>query len=168
MRWTTLLLVLALPLVAKAEPETWKPARGPLLTRWASEVKPDRVLPEYPRPQMVRKEWLNLNGLWEFSAASSKGDPTFGTELARRILVPFPVESALSGIMESHSHVWYRRMFTVPAAWQGQRILLHFGAVNWDSAVYVNGKKLAAHQGGYDPFQIDITDALNKEGPQEL
>src|SRR5439155_2592134 len=84
------------------------------------------------------------------------------------ILVPFPVESALSGVKESHSHVWYRRTFSVPKGWAGKRLLLHFGAVNWECAVLVNGKKLATHQGGYDPFSVDVTDALVEKGPQEL
>ncbi len=146
----------------------WKPAKGPLMTRWSKQVNPSKVLPDYPRPQLVREQWLNLNGVWEFGGAPAKAKPPLGLELPGKILVPFPVESALSGVMESHSHVWYRRTFTVPKAWSGQRILLHFGAVNWDSTIYVNGKEIGTHQGGYDPFSFDITDALVEKETQEL
>ncbi|MFO0881618.1 MAG: glycoside hydrolase family 2 TIM barrel-domain containing protein [Gemmataceae bacterium] len=159
-----LALLLMVPLGALAD--EWKPARGPLMTRWAKDVTANRVHPEYPRPQLVRERWLNLNGVWEFGPA--RGEPHFGAALPRKILVPFPVESALSGVMESPPRVWYRRTFTVPEKWAGQRILLHFGAVNWESEVYVNGKKLTTHRGGYDPFSVDVTEALMPGGPQEL
>jgi hypothetical protein len=161
-------LSLALLLPRSHAADDWKPAKGPLLTKWTKEIKADKVHPEYPRPQLARTEWLSLNGLWQFGGARDSAPPPFGLDLPGRILVPFPVESALSGVMEAHSHVWYRRTFSVPKAWAGQRILLHFGAVNWDSAVYVNGKKVVTHQGGYDPFSADITDALNTKDPQEL
>ena len=148
----------------------WKPAPGPLFTRWAKDVSPDKVLPEYPRPQMVRERWLNLNGLWQYSLpteAPKDADLPIGKDLPDTILVPFPVESALSGVMKRSEHITYRRTFEVPKEWKDNRVLLHFGAVNWESAVFVNGKKVADHKGGYDPFSADITDAL-KDGPQEL
>jgi hypothetical protein len=146
----------------------WKPAPGPLMTRWAKDVTPDTVHPEYPRPQMMREQWQNLNGLWQFAFAKDGEEPPFGKELSDRILVPFPVESALSGVMKQAERLWYRRMFAVPQKWAGKRVLLHFGAVDWEAAVWVNGKKLGVHQGGYDAFQFDITDALKSDGEQEL
>ncbi len=166
----SLLVALAfLSLPAARAADDWKPAKGPLMTKWAKEVKADNVHLEYPRPHLVRTEWLNLNGVWQFSGAKAGDEPPVGRDLPGRILVPFPVESALSGVKESHTHVVYRRTFTAPKAWAGQRVLLHFGAVNWDSAVYVNGKKVAGHQGGYDPFSADITDALSAtKDAQEL
>jgi hypothetical protein len=112
---------------------------------------------------------LNLNGLWQFArAAGAQETPPVGRPLAREILVPFPVESALSGIMERAERVWYRREFTIPAAWKGKRVLLHFGAVDWEATVWVNGKRLGVHRGGYDPITFDLTGALTASGSQEL
>ncbi|RMF92423.1 MAG: glycoside hydrolase family 2 [Planctomycetota bacterium] len=138
----------------------WSPAKGPLATRWAKQVSPKNVHAEYPRPQMVRHRWLNLNGLWEVTLDDSPE--------AKEILVPFPVESALSGVMEQAERLHYRREFRVPAAWRGSRILLHFEAVDWEATVSLNGRKLGTHRGGYDSFTFDITDALRSDGPQEL
>ncbi len=146
----------------------WKPANGPLMTRWAKDVAPDKALPEYPRPQMVRPDWINLNGLWQFAHAAKDEAPPLGKDLAKQILVPFPVESALSGVMERAERVWYRRTFTTKKEWEGKRLLLHFGAVNWEAHVWVNGKAFDPHRGGYDGFTLDVTDALKKEGEQEL
>jgi hypothetical protein len=146
----------------------WKPAQGPLMTRWAKDVRPDRVLPEYPRPQLVRKDWLNLNGLWQLGFAKAGDAPPLGKELPEQILVPFPVESALSGVMKHADRLWYRRTFQVPKEWNGRRVLLHFGAVDWEANVWVNGKDLGAHRGGYDAFELDVTDALKPDGEQEL
>src|SRR5438067_6307310 len=113
------------PLAAPAA--DWKPAQGPLQTRWAKDVRPDRVHPEYPRPQLVRRDWLNLNGLWQMEFAKQGDAPPTGKALAEQILVPFPVESALSGVMKRTDRLWYRRTFEVPRAWTGRRLLLHFG-----------------------------------------
>jgi beta-galactosidase/beta-glucuronidase len=146
----------------------WKPAVGPLKTRWASDVRPDRVLPEYPRPQLVRERWLNLNGLWQFAIGKKDDAPPIGRDLNEQILVPFPVESALSGVMKQADRLWYRKTFKVPANWSGSRILLHFGAVDWETQVWLNGKDLGTHRGGYDRFSFDLTPALNAEGVQEL
>src|SRR3954468_2516747 len=124
--------------VARAD---WQPAKGPLLTRWAKDVSPDKVHPEYPRPQMVRKDWLNLNGLWDYAIRPTEQKQPDAFD--GRILVPFPVESALSGVMKMagpDKRVWYRRAFTVPQQWGQKRVLLHFGAVDWDTTVSVNGK----------------------------
>lgn len=164
---TLLAVVLAAGGISAASAEQWKPAKGPLETRWTRTVSPENVHPEYPRPQMVRPNWLNLNGLWQLSLDPSQTVPT-GKDLPERILVPFPIESALSGLMKQADRVWYRRMFRIPASWKGQRVLLHFQAVDWEATVYVNGKELGTHRGGYDAFWLDVTDALNPAGDQEL
>ncbi len=142
------------------------PVKGPLSTKWAKDVKPDAPLPEYPRPQLVRADWANLNGVWQF-AFGKEGDPApIGKDLADKILVPYPVESALSGIMKpvETGRVWYRRTFHVPAAWRDRKLVIHFGAVDWESTVWVNGKELGTHKGGYDGFDYDITSALKPDG----
>jgi hypothetical protein len=157
-----------LMLLAPARGADWQPAKGPLMTRWAKDVVPDKVHPEYPRPTMVRKEWMNLNGLWEFAAAKKDELPPLGKKLDAQILVPFPVESALSGVMKPAERVWYRRMFEFKKEWSDQRLLLHFGAVNWEATVWVNGKRFDAHRGGYDGFTLDITDALKRGRDQEI
>jgi len=153
---------------AWAAGDSWQPAQGPLKTRWAKEVSPANAHPEYPRPQMVREEWLNLNGIWDLAISSKDATrATFDTQ----ILVPFPVESALSGVMRKVSEndrIWYRRLFDVPAKWRGKRVLLHFGAVDFETSVWVNSKQVGQHRGGYDGFTIDISDAINPLGENEL
>jgi beta-galactosidase/beta-glucuronidase len=133
-------------------------------------VDPEEVLPEYPRPMMERKEWKNLNGLWQFQKANEGDQVPFGKKLKRHILVPFPWESALSGIREQFDsrRAWYRRTFSIPESWTGERILLHFGAVDWEATVYVNGRCVGTHRGGYDAFSFDITHFLETKGEQEL
>ncbi len=160
--------LMILMLTSLAQAETWKPAAGPLMTRWAKDVTPEKVLPEYPRPQMERPEWLSLNGVWQLQKLDAGAQPEFGKDLPLQILVPFPVESSLSGVMQHGERFVYRRTFQLPDKWQGKRILLHFGAVDWEATVFVNGKKLGEHRGGYDGFSFDITDALKPAGPQEL
>ena len=147
----------------------WQPAKAPLMTRWAAEVSPTNALPEYPRPQLVRSNWLNLNGLWDYTITSDTATQT--SMFAGKILVPFPVESALSGVMTNfneHSKLWYRRQFSVPETWRGQRVKLHFGAVDWHAEVQVNGHIVGQHQGGYDAFTFDITDALDWSGANDI
>ncbi len=163
-----LLSLLVLVAAPWGHAESWKPARGPLATRWAAAVSPNNVLPEYPRPQMVRPEWLNLNGLWELAFAAADDPLPAGKPLPHRVLVPFPIESALSGIMKHADRVWYRRTVEIAAAWKGRRVLLHFGAVDWEATVYVNGRELGTHRGGYDGFCFDMTEALRPAGPQEI
>jgi hypothetical protein len=142
-----------------------------LRTKWADEVGPKNAHPEYPRPQLTRDAWQNLNGEWQFAAAKSGDKPPVGKQLGEKILVPYPVESQLSGIERHEDRMWYRRTFTVPADWHigsGQRLLLNFGAVDWQSEVYVNGVRVAEHRGGYDRFGVDVTDALKPGRTQEL
>ena len=140
----------------------WKPAGDKIMTEWASQVDPSNVLPEYPRPIMERGEWKNLNGLWNY-VIIEKGQPipaTFDGE----ILVPFAVESALSGggkRMDDTKELIYQRSFDVPSAWKGKQVLLHFGAVDWKADVWVNDVKVGSHTGGYAPFSFDITAALS-------
>src|SRR6266542_6212637 len=160
-----------------AAEEDWQPAKGPLMTRWARDVSPKNAHPEYPRPQMVRKEWQNLNGLWDYAIRPKDQDAP--SVFDGKILVPFPVESALSGVMKpvgEQNRLWYRRTFTVPKDWSiagptsrsKRRLLLHFAAVDWEAMVWVNGKELGAHRGGYDGFSFDITDALGASREQEI
>jgi autotransporter-associated beta strand protein len=146
----------------------WQPKQAPLMTDWAQQVNPTNVLPEYPRPQMVRSNWMNLNGVWQFQSGATNDPVPAGQNLASVILVPFPMESALSGVMQYSPFSWYRRQFTVPTEWSGQRILLHFDAINWRSQIYINGQSVGIHTGGYDPFTYDVTSYLTNTGPQEL
>jgi hypothetical protein len=139
------------------------------MTRWGSNVTPENVWPEYPRPQLTRPEWSNLNGLWDYAITSDSADQP--TNFAGQILVPFPVESALSGVatnFDEQSRLWYHRSFTVPASWRGQRVRLHFGAVDWHCDVRVNDWKVGLHEGGYDAFSFDITDALRWQGAEQM
>lgn len=147
----------------------WQPAAGPLRTRWAIHVSPDTALPEYPRPQMVRPDWSNLNGLWDYAVRSKESEVPASYD--GQILVPFPIESQLSGVMKSvtdKDRIWYRRYFELPRDWLGRRFLLHFGAVDFDTVVYINGKEVGQHRGGYDAFSFDITDELATSGKNEL
>jgi len=140
------------------------------MTRWASAVDPGSILPEYPRPQLVRRRWQNLNGLWQFAVMTDSAAPLpFGRELSQQILVPFAMESALSGVGKHAERVVYQRTFRTPAYMSlGERLLIHFGAVDWRATVYVNGKRLGEHVGGYTPFTFDATPALTARGDQEL
>ncbi|MEX2730130.1 MAG: glycoside hydrolase family 2 protein [Candidatus Sigynarchaeum springense] len=142
----------------------WRMKAAPLMTRWAADVDPAHALPEYPRPQMVRENWLNLNGLWDFATVGYA--PPF--HYPYKILVPFPMESALSGMMSHSERVWYRRTFTVPPSWAGDNVILHFGAVDWQSEVFINGVSAGIHRGGYDPFEFDITTYLRSGGDNEI
>ena len=138
-----------------------------LKTRWAEEAMCDLPLPEYPRPQMVREDWINLNGMFDFAIT---GDIEWCEEYTDEIRVPFAVESCLSGIckrVSAKDRLWYRKKITLPESFKGKRTLLHFGAVDWECKVYVNKKEVGSHIGGYCPFVIDITDALT-DGENEL
>ncbi len=138
----------------------WQPAGDKLKTRWASEIDVNNVLSEYPRPIMERGEWQNLNGLWDYVILPVGQSPT---SFDGEILVPFPVESSLSGVQErvgKDNELWYQREFTIPSGWRNNKVLLHFGAVDWRTDVWVNDIKVGNHQGGYTPFSFDITQAL--------
>ncbi|MCW2882288.1 MAG: glycosyl hydrolase family 2 [Sphaerisporangium sp.] len=143
-----------------------------LRTKWAKDVDPANPLPEYPRPQLTRDQWRNLNGTWQFAPAKQDEAPPFGRDLTEKIVVPYPVESVLSGIGRHEERMWYRRTFTVPNSWKvragGDRLLLHLDAVDWESTVYVNGKQVGTHKGGYGHYSVDVTDALKPSGKQEL
>ncbi|WP_236049969.1 AbfB domain-containing protein [Paractinoplanes ovalisporus] len=170
-RVPSLLAVLALAassLVGVASPANAAivPKTPPLTTPWTSQVSTTNPLPEYPRPQMTRPDWQSLNGEWEFlnpTDVNRNAAPPVGQTLPERILVPYPVESALSGIMRNDQRdlMFYRRTFTVPAGWNGRRVQLHFGAVDYEATVWVNGRQVTTHKGGYDRFEVDVTDALN-------
>lgn len=133
----------------------WSAKKPPLTTPWTNQVGPGNALPDYPRPRLVRAAWQNLNGLWQYQDSEE-------------ILVPYPPESALSGIGRHDDVMTYRRTFTVPGSWQGQRVLVHFGAVDQTATVWVNGKQVVSHDGGYTEFSADITDALKPGGEQEI
>lgn len=157
---------LALALCAQAQ---WKPAGDKIKTQWAEQVNPKSVLPEYPRPLMERSEWQNLNGEWEYAIK-----PLGEVEPASfdgNILVPFAVESSLSGVQKEvgeKNELWYKRSFTVPAKWKGKDVMLNFGAVDWKAEVFVNDVLVGSHKGGYTPFSFDITPFLKGSGAQKL
>lgn len=144
------------------------PKQAPITTKWAKDMNPANPLPDYPRPQMVRKDWLNLNGVWELQSGLEGDSVPVGKKLSGSIIVPFPVESALSGVMLHFNRLWYRRTFTLPGSWTGKRVILNFGAVDYESQVYLNGKSVGIHKGGYDPFSFDITSYLNPGATQEI
>lgn len=145
-----------------------------LTTPWGDKVDRNNPLPEYPRPQQVRDDWKNLNGQWEFAGAAAGEQPVFGKKLDERITVPYPVESQLSGLERHEDHMFYRKLVTVPKSWSvgkrgsDDRLKLNFGAVDYHARVWVNGKQVAEHTGGYTAFSADITDALKGSGPQEI
>jgi beta-galactosidase/beta-glucuronidase len=147
----------------------WSPVPGHMMTRYGAAINPDTVWPEYPRPQLVRPSWVNLNGLWNYAVAQEQTtQPAHG---GGQILVPFPIESALSGVgqaLQPNQILWYEHQFHCTPPKDGARTLLHFEAVNYIAAILVNGKLISEHQGGYDPFTIDITDALVPSGTQDL
>jgi len=139
-----------------------------LQTKWAADVKPDNPLPEYPRPQLARKQWINLNGAWTYAIADASAPRPASFD--KRIVVPFPVESQLSGAGEwvaPNQRLWYRRTFATPSVADGQRLLLNFGAVDWETDVYVNGMLAGSHKGGYDPFTFDVTSALTRGAAEQ-
>lgn len=156
--WMVLALWGALAVQLHAQ---WKPVEGRISTQWSEQVNPDNVLPEYPRPIMERTEWKNLNGLWDY-AIIEKGKHA-PSVFDGKILVPFAVESSLSGVgktVGAEKKLVYRRSFDIPSSWKGKRVLLHFGAVDWRTDVWVNDVKVGSHTGGFTPFSFDITEAL--------
>ena len=146
----------------------WTPVGDRIKTSWAEKIDVNNVLPEYPRPIMERSEWSNLNGLWKYAVLPlGKSIPD---SFEGDILVPFAVESSLSGVgktLGEDKELWYQREFVIPSKWRGKRILLHFGAVDWKTEVWVNNIKVGEHTGGFTPFSFDITPAL-LNGENEL
>jgi hypothetical protein len=150
---------------------SWHPKTPPLSTPWTDLVGPGNALTEYPRPQMARTRWLNLNGVWDYTGRSEQTAlpaPPPADAYREHILVPYPTESALSGIGRHDDQMWYRKIFTLPDLWRGQRVLLHFGAVDQIATVWVNNREVAHHEGGYTEFSADITEALRWPGTQEI
>ena len=147
----------------------WKPAGDKIKTQWANKINTSAVLPEYPRPIMERNEWKNLNGLWEYAITDLGGNVP--AHFDGQILVPFAVESSLSGVGQrvgAKKELWYSRSFEVPVAWKNKNVLLHFGAVDWKADIWVNDVKVGSHTGGFTPFSFDITAALSGKGNNRL
>ncbi|RGP18384.1 glycoside hydrolase family 2 protein [Parabacteroides gordonii] len=157
---------LALTLGAQAQ---WKPVGDKIKTKWAEQINPKNVLPEYPRPQLERTDWVNLNGEWEY-AIKPKGQVE-PASFDGNILVPFAVESSLSGVQKEvgeNNELWYKRTFSVPANWKSKDIVLNFGAVDWKADVFVNDILIGSHQGGFTPFSFNITPYLTGKSNQKL
>lgn len=147
----------------------WQPAGDKIKTTWGESLDPNNVLPEYPRPIMERQQWQNLNGLWDYSI-TEQGAPR-PEKADGKILVPFAVESSLSGVMKTvgaSKELWYNTNFTVPRAWRNKSLILNFGAVDWKADVWINDIKVGSHTGGYEPFSFDISPFLNSGQSQEL
>jgi len=154
-----------------AQQKNWIAVPGKIKTPWAGQVNPEHVLGEYPRPQLIREQWTSLNGLWEYALVPKSGDRSIPTSFEGNILVPFAVESSLSGVgrnVGKDSLLWYQRMFSLPRRMKGKKLLLHFGAVDWESDIFINGQKAGSHQGGYDPFSFDISGLLVKGDEQNI
>ena len=157
---------LALTVCAQAQ---WKPAGDKIKTKWAEQINPQNVLPEYPRPQLERTDWVNLNGEWEY-AIKPKGEVE-PNSFDGNILVPFAVESSLSGVQKEvgeNNELWYKRSFAVPANWKNKDVVLNFGAVDWKADVFVNDILIGSHQGGFTPFSFNITPYLTGKSNQKL
>lgn len=164
----TIPAIIAICAFACAGFSQWKPAGDKIKTEWADKVDPQNVLPEYPRPIMERQQWLNLNGLWDY--AITKKDAPLPKTFDGKILVPFAIESSLSGVgktIKADQSLWYERKFKIPEDWKGKNVLLNFGAVDWKAEVFVNGNKIGEHTGGYTPFSFNITKNL-KDGENSL
>lgn len=166
---------IGLPSGQAAGVTTWSGATPPLPTPWTSQVSPTNALPDYPRPQLARPSaasptWTNLNGLWQFASWDGFSPIPFGQDLGGKVLVPYPIESVLSGVQKHYDYMLYRRTVDVPKDYtkDGKHVRLNFGAVTYDATVFVNGQQIARHLGGYDAFSADITSALRAGGPQEI
>lgn len=160
--------LVTLPSASGQTPASNPPRAAPILSRWEKQITPDNAWREYPRPQMVRQQWQNLNGMWEY-AITPKTAPQ-PTSFSGQILVPFCLESTLSKANKSladDQRLWYRRGINIPRDWAGQRVLLHFGAVDYECNLWVNGGLVGSHTGGSDAFSFDITDYL-KDGQNQL
>ncbi len=169
MRLQSLLIALCLLFTANSQAQTWTPVPGKIASPWVANINPAQPLPEYPRPQLVRENnWKNLNGLWDY-AITGKQDIAIPKKWDGKILVPFAIESSLSGVGKTvgeENLLWYHT--TVDVGKLKNTILLHFGAVDWRTEVYLNGTKVGSHEGGFDSFTFDITPHLKKGGKQDL
>ncbi len=151
--------------------EKYTRVEGKIMTHWADSIDVSAPLNEYPRPQMVRNQWLNLNGLWQYAVLPVSGSEAMPSLFDGNILVPFAIESALSGVGKTvgkDSVLWYKRTVSISPSQRKGRVLLHFGAVDWRAELFVNGKSAGIHEGGYDPFSFDITALLKKGAKQEI
>jgi beta-galactosidase/beta-glucuronidase len=149
--------------------QNWTPAGDKIKTPWAEKIDPSSPLPEYPRPQLVRDQWQNLNGSWDYAILPKGSNEPNAFD--GKILVPYAIESSLSGVQKmvgDKNELWYHRTFNVPATWKNKAVILHFGAVDWKADIWINDIKVGAHQGGYAPFSLDITPFLLKDKQQKL
>jgi len=157
----SILLFIVLGVSCKQEEViNYKIADNPLLTSWSEKVDPYTPWNQYPRPDMVRPEWLNLNGMWDYAITQKGKKPA---KWDGSILVPYPLESALSGVkkkLTEKDNLWYKKSFNVPDGWNNKHIHLNFEACDWETTVWVDGKEVGSHKGGYDPFYFDITNAI--------
>lgn len=165
------LLAVAFVLLSLTVSAQWKAVPGKIQTEWAAQVNPSLPLPEYPRPMLTRQSWTNLNGLWKYAIVPKETGENIPAAFDGDILVPFAVESSLSGVgrtVGKDSVLWYSREIEVPSSMRKGKVLLHFGAVDWQCRVYINGTEAGSHEGGYDPFTIDITRLLKKGSRQSV
>lgn len=155
---------------ANAQQGQWHLIKDRIVTPWAEKVDPKNPLPEYPRPMLVRSNnWKNLNGLWSYAITPKNASTP--TKYEGSILVPFAAESALSGVgrtVGKDSLLWYKNTINVPSSMKGKEVLLHFGAVDWQTEVFVNGKSAGKHEGGFDPFSFNITPFLKGGSKQDI
>jgi len=162
-----LLIVISVSCTLNTEPD-WKIAENPIVTEWASDVDPLKPWLEYPRPDLKRDNWISLNGLWDYAITPLN---TMPERWQGKILVPYPVESALSGVkkrVSENENLWYKRTFEIPRTWRNKQLMLNFEACDWATTIWIDGKEAGKHLGGYDPFSIDITEFLGKESSHEM
>jgi hypothetical protein len=162
------IILLSVSCTPKKNEVNWKVAENPILTKWAADVDPLKPWLRYPRPDMVRNSWLSLNGLWEYAITPKNTKPE---KWEGSILVPYPVESALSGVkrrVTETENLWYKKTFKVPNVWNKKQILLNFEACDWETTIWIDGKEVGSHRGGYDPFTFDITPYLGEMKLHEL
>lgn len=153
-----------------SQTKDWKPVSEKIMSPWADQVDPQNPLPEYPRPHLVRENWQNLNGLWQYTLKEGKLG-SVPQNFEGEILVPYPIESALSGVgkrVGKENTLWYKKQIKIDKQKNNEKIILHFGAVDWLAEVYVNGQQVGTHEGGFDPFSFDITPFLKKGNEQEI
>ena len=165
-----ILLTLALGAMSQVFTHAWEPKGDKIKTVWAEQVTPENVWQSYPRPQLQRAEWINLNGLWKY-AVTDQNTPRKNVSFEGEILVPFAIESSLSGVQKTFlptDKLWYQREFTLDPSWKNKSTILHFGAVDYECQVWVNNRLVGTHKGGNNPFSFDITKYLKKSGPQSI